>query len=247
MLPDVPLAFWVLLALLPGWIFVRLAETKSERPDRSQLAELLELAAVGFSTIAVSALAVASLSIAKSFSWLFNIEAWAHARNQYLGDHLGAALVSMTLIIILSCVLAVGLFFALHGRRSGDGIFSAGGTVWVAALTTAPIGMMNAIGVHHHDGTIVEGLFLGCTAGTGDGPREVSLTAPIRVTPANGEPYATPVNRIVILDTEIAYMTVRHVVKPAVTTKDKSTIRPSSPSPERPSPQGSTPAESTID
>ena len=87
MLPDVPFAFLALLALLPGWIFVRLAETKTERPDRSQLAELLELAAVGFSTIAVSAFIVAWLSITSHPSRLFNVEAWAHTRHQYLGDH----------------------------------------------------------------------------------------------------------------------------------------------------------------
>jgi hypothetical protein len=94
MLPAVPFAFLVLLALLPGWIFVRLAETKSERPGRSQLAELLELAAVGFSTIAFSALIIAWLPIVSHSSWLFNVEAWAHTRRQYLGAHLGAVLTS---------------------------------------------------------------------------------------------------------------------------------------------------------
>jgi flagellar biogenesis protein FliO len=237
MLPDVPLAFWVLLALLPGWIFVRLAETRCERPDRSQLAELLELAAVGFSTTAVSAIAVASLSLIKGFSWVFNVAAWAHTRNQYLGDHLATALGSMALIIALSCALAFGLFVLVHRRRRpGDRSFNVGGTVWVAALT-ALNGRMSTVGVYLHDGSIIEGVLFCCTAGTGDGPREIALTAPIRVTRPNGNPYNVPVNRIVILESEIAFMTVGHVPRPDGSPKGAPKNRGSSSAPQVPEPQ----------
>jgi Family of unknown function (DUF6338) len=246
MLPDVPLAFWVLLALLPGWIFFRLTETRCERPDRSQLAELLEFAAAGFSTTAVSTLAVASLSLIRGFSWLFNVDAWAHARNQYLGDHLGSALVSVALIIALSCTLAFGLFVLLHGRRPEGGSFNAGGTVWVAALT-APNGKMSTVGAYLHDGSIIEGVLFCCTAGTGDGPREVALTAPIRVTRPNGNPYNVPVNRIVILESEIAFMTVGHVPKPVSSTKGTSKIRGSLSAPGVPKPQGVPPAKLSVE
>jgi uncharacterized protein DUF6338 len=215
MLPAVPFAFLVLLALLPGWIFVRLAESKSERPGRSQLAELLELAAVGFSTIAISALIVAWLSIASHWFWLFNVEEWAHARHQYLGDHLGAALTSAALTIILSCLLAAGLFLAVYGRHPRDGNFSAGATVWVGTLGPAPNGMQNWIGIKRHDGSLIEGLLFACTAGTGDGPREVSLAAPIRLTPANAHPVDLPVDRVLVADSQIAAITVVHVPKPA--------------------------------
>jgi hypothetical protein len=227
MLPAVPFTFLVLLALLPGWIFVRLAETKSEPAGRSQLAELLELAAVGFSTIAFSALIVAGLSISGHYSWLFNVEAWAHTRNQYLGDHIGAVIASTALVIILSCILALLLFVVIHHKRLG-GKYAAGGTVWVSALGTAPPGMQNWIGIYRRDGSLVEGLFFSCTAGTGEGAREISLSAPIRLTPVNGVAADQSIDRIVIPDAEIASITVIHVPRPS--TANKVSV-PTAPSP----------------
>jgi Family of unknown function (DUF6338) len=226
MLPAVPFTFLVLLALLPGWIFVRLAETKSEPADRSQLAELLELAAVGFSAIAISALIVAGLSINGHYSWLFNVEAWAHTRNQYLGDHLGAAIASTALVIIISCILVVLLFAAIYHKRLG-GKFAAGRTVWVSALGTAPPGMQNWIGIYRRDGSLVEGLFFSCTAGAVDGAREISLTAPIRHTPVNGEATVQSIDRIVIPDAEIASITVIHVPRPSSANKVSAPTAPS--------------------
>jgi Family of unknown function (DUF6338) len=215
MLPDAPLAFLALLALLPGWIFFRRAETRSERPDRSQLSELLELAAVGLATLVASTLVVALLSAETRLSWLFNIKGWARTRGPYLGDHLSAALASVALALVLSCVLALALSFLVHGRRSDGRNFSAGGSVWVGTLGTSPNRTRNTIGVLRHDGSTVEGIFFGCTAGNTDGPRDISLTAPIRVTPANGgAPYQPNINRILILESEIAAITVVHNPRP---------------------------------
>jgi hypothetical protein len=210
MLPDAPFAFLVLLALFPGWIFVRLAETKSERPDRSPLAELLELGAVGFSTIAAAAIIVAALPITGHFSWLFNVEVWAHIRNQYLGDHLGAALASIAVTMILSCALAIALFVAIYRQRPGGSV-NAGGTVWVRTFGAAPAGMHSWVGIHFRDGSLIEGMFLSCTAGVGDGPRDISLMRPIRRTAANGEANDLSLDRVVIPDTEITAVTVKHV------------------------------------
>ena len=211
MLPNAPFAVLILLALIPGWIFFRLAETKAEPPDRSQLAELLELTAVGLFTIALSVLAVAGLSTKKHYSWLFDVEVWARSRHQYLGNHLGPAIASTVLVIALSCVLAVILAALVYGRRKGG--FHAGRTVWVAALGTAPSGMQNWIGVHRHDGSLIEGLMFSCTAGTSGQPREISLKAPIRVTPFNGQRADLTIDRVVIPDAEIAAITVVHVPK----------------------------------
>src|SRR6266851_1525455 len=140
LLPNAPLALLALLALLPGWLFIRLAERRGPRPERSPLAELLELAAVGFSAVAVSALIVASLSFA-IHPWLFDVRAWAHERHRYLGDHLGAALVSTALGITLSCVLVTLLYLVIYGRRSAG--FKPGSSVWVDCFGNAPKNMQN--------------------------------------------------------------------------------------------------------
>jgi hypothetical protein len=212
MLPNAPFALLVLLALLPGWLFVRLAERRGPRPERSSLAELLELTAVGFSTIAVSALAVVGLSLV-IHPWLFDVRAWAHERNRYLGDHIGPALASITLGLVLSCVLVVLLYLVFYGRRSAG--FKPGSSVWVDSFGNAPKDQQNWLGVHRRDGSLVEGLLLSYPAGSDEDAREISLTKPIRLTPRGGEPVFLSIDRVVIPGREITAITVMHVEKPS--------------------------------
>jgi Family of unknown function (DUF6338) len=207
MLPNAPFAFFILLALLPGWIFVRLAEKLGPRPDRSQLAELLELAAVGFSTLAVSTLILTGLSL--RVSWLFDVESWAHTRHNYLGNHLDAALLSTALTVLLSCILVVVLWRILYGRRPAG--FRAGSSVWIECLAPAPRGMCNWVGVHRKDGSLVEGLMHCFAAGPDDAKREISLRRPIRFTPVGGIAAPVDIHRIMISGDEIAAITVVHV------------------------------------
>jgi Family of unknown function (DUF6338) len=220
LLPNAPLALLALLALLPGWLFVRLAERRGPRPERSSLAELLELAAVGFSAIAVSALAVAGLSFA-IHSWLFDVREWAHERHQYLGEHLGSALISTALGVVLSCVLVVLLYLVIYGRRSAG--FKPGSSVWVDTLGSAPRDKQNWLGVQRRDGSLIEGLLLSYPAGSDEDIREISLTRPIRLTPEGGQPFDLPIDRVVIPGEEIIAVTVIHVPKPNQSDKSKST------------------------
>jgi hypothetical protein len=221
MLPNAPFALLVLLALLPGWLFVRLAERRGPRPQRSPLAEFLELAAVGFSAIVISALIVAGLSFI-IHPWLFNLEAWAHERHQYLGNHLGAALASTALGIGLSCVLVIALYLIIYGRHSAG--FKPGSSVWVDCLEGAPKGMQNWVGVHRHDGSLVEGLLLSYPAGSDETAREISLTKPIRLTPQNGVACFLSIDRVVIPGDEITAITVVHVPKPSQSGRSGSRI-----------------------
>ena len=211
-LPNAPFALLALLALLPGWLFIRLAERRGPRPERSSLAEFLELAAVGFSAITVSTLIVAALSFVVH-PWLFNVRAWAHERHRYLGDHLGAALVSTTFDIVISCLLVVLLYLVIYGRRSAG--FKPGSSVWVDCLGNAPKDKQNWLGVHRRDGSLIEGLLLSYPARPDKDIREISLTKPIRLTPKDGEPFYLPIDRVVIPGDEIAAITVLHVPKPA--------------------------------
>lgn len=210
MLPAAPFAFLILLALLPGWVFVRLSEKMGPRPDRSPLTELLELAAAGLSALTTASLIVAGLSLRRN-SGFFNVESWARTRHQYLGDHLGAALASTTMAIFLSCVLAVVFWLVLYGRRPAG--FRAGSSVWMDCLAHPPSGMANWIGVHRRDGSLVEGLLHSFTAGPGDDTREISLKGPIRLTPANGNPCFLALDRVIVPGEEITTVTVVHVPK----------------------------------
>src|SRR6266704_1123070 len=211
MLPNAPFALLALLALLPGWLFVRLAERRGPRPERSSLAELLELAAVGFSAMAVSALVVVSLSLA-IHPWLFDVKAWAHERHQYLGEHLVPALVSTAFAIILSCVFVMLLYLAFYSRRSAG--FKPGSSVWVDCFGNVPKDQQNWLGVHRRDGSLIEGLLLSYPAGSDENAREISLTKPIRLTPQGGQKFILPIDRVVIPGEEITAVTIIHVPQP---------------------------------
>jgi hypothetical protein len=206
-LPDAPIALFVLAALLPGWIFLRLAERRAPRPERSGLAELVELAAVGFSTVACSALVVAELSWTP-IPGLFNVRMWAHIRGGYLGQHIGSALLSMALIALLSYVLAVALFFVVYGFKS-KGIHPES-TVWYDALGRTPDGKHAWVGVQRTDGSLVEGFLLSYSY-TDEDAGGIALQAPMRLTTPGQEAGDLALTRLVILGSQIQAISVVHV------------------------------------
>jgi hypothetical protein len=183
MLPGAPVALLVLAALLPGWIFVRLAERRAPRPERSGLSELVELAAVGFSTVALSVLAAAGLSWTR-LPGLFDVRAWAIYRGDYLGQHLGAALLSALLIVVISSILAVALFFQIY-RRKPPGL-RPGSTVWYDTLGRPPSSEQPWVGVHRVDGSLIEGL-LHSYSYSDEEATAIALRSPMRLTPVGGE------------------------------------------------------------
>lgn len=207
MLPDAPIALLALAALFPGWIFIRLAERRAPRPERSGFAELVELAAVGFSTVALSALTVASLSWTR-LPGLFDVRVWARVRGGYLGQHIGSALLSMALAAGLSCVLAVGLFFAIYKFQS-KGIHPET-TVWYDALGRTPEGKYAWVGVQRVDGSLVEG-FLFSYSYTDEETAGIALQGPMRLTPPGEKPGDLALDRIVIPGSQIQVLSVIHV------------------------------------
>jgi hypothetical protein len=220
MLPSAPFALLVFLALIPGWIYFRLAERRGPRPERSQLVELLELAAVGFTAITTAAIIVAALSLTLNH-WLFDIRAWALQRHQYLGDHLAAALTSIVVGVILSCLIVLGMFWVAYRKKTAS--FNPGANVWDLAVGPSPAGQQNWLGVHRPDGSLVEGLLLGYPAGSSEEIREIALSRPIRLTPKDGSASYLPIDRVVIPGDQIIAITVLHVPEPET---GPATVRP---------------------
>jgi hypothetical protein len=206
-LPGAPIALLALAALLPGWIFIRLSEHRTPRPERSGWAELVELASVGFSTVTVSALAVAGLSWTQ-IPGLFDVRTWAVLRGGYLGHHLGAALLSALLVALISCVLAYALFLVIY-RKKPKGLHP-GSTVWYDALGRWPRGTLPVVGVHRVDGSLVEGLLFSYSY-TDEETSAIALQAPMRLTPSGEKPFDLALSRVVIPGSQIRALTVVHV------------------------------------
>ncbi len=206
MLPAAPLALLALAGLLPGWLFLRLAERRGPRRDQSGLTELVELAAVGFSAVAVSCLVVAGLSWT-GLPGLFDVSSWASVRHAYLGDHIGAAIVSASLVPLFSCLLVLVLFLVLYRKKPAD--FHPGSSVWYDALGRRPKGKQCWVGVHRTDGSLVEGLLLSYPTDADENTREIALYGPpIRVTPAGAAGTDLPLNRVVVPESQILALTV---------------------------------------
>ncbi|SRR5712691_2010679 len=210
-IPSAPFALLVLLALIPGWVYFRLAERRGPRPERSQLVELLELAAVGVTAVIIAGTAVIAASL--PFQWLFNIMSWARVRHHYLGVHFAAAVASVGAVIIVSCLVVIGMFLIFYGRKPPS--FVPGANIWDKSLGPAPAGMQNWLGIHLSDSSLIEGLLLSYPSGSGEGAKEIALTKPILVTPVSGgSRYSPGIDRVVIPGDQIVAITVKHVPKP---------------------------------
>ena len=207
MLPNAPFALFVLTALLPGWIFLRLAERRAPRPERSGLAELVELAAVGFSTVACSVLVVAGLSWTP-IPGLFDVREWAHIRSGYLGQHIGSALLSTTFIVLISYALAVALFLIVYGFKSKR--IHPESTVWYDALGRTPDGNYAWVGVQRPDGSLVEGFLLSYSYADEEAGG-IALQAPMRLTTPGHEAGELALTRLVIPGNQIQAISVVHV------------------------------------
>jgi hypothetical protein len=206
-LPDAPIALLALASLFPGWIFIRLAERRAPRPERSGFAELVELAAVGFSTVGLSALIVAGLSWTR-LPGLFNVRIWARLRGNYLGQHIGFALLSMALVAGLSCILAVGLFFAIYKFQS-KGIHPES-TVWYDALGRTPEGKHAWVGVQCADDSLVEG-FLFSYSYSDEDAAGIALQGPMRLTRPGEKAGDLALDRVIIPGDQIRAISVLHV------------------------------------
>jgi hypothetical protein len=210
-IPSAPFALLVFLALVPGWLYFRLAERRGPRPERSQLVELLELAAVGVTAVIIAGTSVIALSL--QCHWLFNIIVWARVRHYYLGDHFAAIVASVAAVIGLSCLVVVGMFLIFYGRKAPS--FLPGANVWDQCLGPAPEGKQNWLGIHRADGSLIEGLLLSYPSGAGEGARELALTRPIYITPEGGRRSILTIDRVVIPGQHIVAITVVHVPKPS--------------------------------
>jgi hypothetical protein len=171
------------------------------------LGELLELAAVGFSTVGIAGLLVASLSWT-AIPGLFDVRAWARMRGSYLGQHIGAALLSACLIAVTSCALAVALFYIFY-RLKSKGIHPES-SVWYDVLGRTPKDEKAWVAVHRIDGSAVEG-FLYSYSYEDEEVSSIALQAPLRITPCDKATVDLKLKFIIIPGSQIESVTVLRI------------------------------------
>jgi hypothetical protein len=199
-------------ALGPGYIYLRVAERRSERPERSGLLEAVELAVVGALASTTALLIVGALA-----DWTHVADAhWlaAHPAN-YAGQHPLRLLWLVALTLGLAYLIAFAVAKVRH--RTPDVIRPAGSAWTEAFKKDCPKGRVAVLTVELRDGRKVEGTLRAHTPSV-DYNRELYLTAPLRVQagPASAPTGLGSTSFMVLRETDIIAVSGKYVgAKPA--------------------------------
>jgi Family of unknown function (DUF6338) len=209
----IPNGVWaavVVLALVPGWVYLRLRERHAPPNGSSGLAELLDVVGVGLATTGTAA----CLAVFVPHRWmpfLADLGAWARQGDRYPSEHLRP--VVATLLIVLGLAILIAFLLSLAIQRGRPAEFHASG-VWINSLGKRPRKHTPAVGVELDDGRLYEGLLHSYTLEQHDN-RDIALQAPIRLTMKAGTaPVDLPIARIIIPSRIIRTIGVRHLVLP---------------------------------
>ncbi len=200
----------LLLALIPGWFYLRLQERLRPPTGTTGLAQLLEVAAVGLATTGTSTLVLA-LVPHRFTPFVVDVDVWSREGSRYLAQHPRLALSSVAVVLVLAVGIAYGIYCIQRLRLPAE--FRPQGNVWAHALGARPKGKVPWVGLQLSDGRLVEGLLHAYSL---DGPteeRDVALARPIRITERPGE---VPkdlghLDRVIVPDRSIIHLSVIHV------------------------------------
>jgi hypothetical protein len=206
-LPDSLGVLVIALALVPGWLYLRLRKRVQPPSSATGLSQLLEVVAVGLLTTGISVF-VLSLIPHRWLPWLIDLETWAAVGNDHLRHNVRNSMISVAVVLGLASLVA----FALHLlQRSGSDRFDPESSVWGQALGRRPEGTAPWVGLQLRDGPFVEGVLHSLSFGHEDqDERDIALTCPIRVTDDGGPARSVEIDRVIVPGREILYISVIH-------------------------------------
>lgn len=209
MLPERLGVLVIAMALVPGWLYIRLREQLRPPSAATGLSQLLELAAVGLLTTGVSAF-VLVLVPHRWLPWLIDVEVWARVGDDYLRQNVRASAISAAVVLGLASLVAVALHSA-ERRRSSDK-FDPESSVWGQALGVRPAGAVPWVGLQLRNGRLVEGVLHSLSLGQEDqDERDIALARPIRVTDPGRPAHPVEIDRVVVPAREILHINVIHI------------------------------------
>ena len=200
-------ALLLVLALVPGWIYLRLVERLQPPSGTSGLHQLLEVVAVGVATTGVSAIAVA-LVPHRLLPFLLDVAALAKD-SAYLRFHARLAVASVAVVFGLAVLLAY-LLYRVRARRLPRE-FSNKQDVWVRSIGDRPKDRHPYVALHLVDGRTIEGPLHSFAIGIEAGKRDIALKGPIRITDPGQSPRHIPgMDRLVVPESKIGMIAVHH-------------------------------------
>lgn len=177
MIPGTLLGLAVLAAcIVPGFVFISVAERRRTQIPRSSLVEATELLGIGAITSLVSVALVAGL--ARGIH-LYDAKELADRPRLYALESPFRVLAPCAFVFLLSCAIAWIAARCLLRREAR--VFDPGGAVWTQLLhTKRPSDKVVLAQVEMRDGTYVTGYVTSFSMG--DGPdRELAINGPISV------------------------------------------------------------------
>jgi hypothetical protein len=207
--PTTFIALLIVLALVPGWLYLRLVEPLEAPRNSNGLHQLLEVLAVGAATTGISVLVI----VLTPHAWLpfaLDIQKWGPGGTKYLRGHLREAAWAAALVLGVSLAIAYGLAKLRHRHSPGEFHHS---NTWVQSLGRRPADCVPYLGLHLTDGRLLEGTLHAYDLDSDNDTRDIALAPPIRITPAGGnEAVALPnLHRVVVESSRIEYITVHHL------------------------------------
>lgn len=211
MVPN-PLGLLILLALLPAWVYLTRRRRHIPSGARTSVSELLELVAVAVVTTGATTLA-AIIAADSNVRGTVSLTLWRRDGVGYLAEHATRVALNVTVVLAVASAAAYGL---ARIRYRGPAEHDADGDVWWKAFDDRPKGSIHYVGVMCDDGTLIEGQLVSFateTARTGE-QRDVAIARPIRVTAPGRPPTMKDIDRVVIPERTIRYVTDVHTTPP---------------------------------
>ncbi|MGY4767546.1 DUF6338 family protein [Kribbella sp. CWNU-51] len=231
MIPSGLAALLVVLALVPGWYYLRLTSRLRARTKTSGLQELLEFVSVGALTTGTAILIVVLIPY-RLHPWTLDVDQWTSDGATYLRDHARNAGWSVVTVLLLALVIATLLYVLQRQWKSSE--FRPDGNVWVHSLGTRPKGTCPWVAVRLQNGQLVEGVLHSYTIEDLGGDRDIALCWPIRAAASDGaDPKWLSLDRFIVSRDKIDYISVTHLEEApnVLDTREKPAESPSTATP----------------
>jgi hypothetical protein len=164
-------------------LYLRVAERRSLRPERSGLLEAVELAVIGAFASMVALLAVLALA---GLARVIGVHNLSHDPTAYIKNHPLRVLWLVAVVLIVAYSVAYVAARISHLRQVAS--IRPAGTAWSEAFARDLPRASDVIRatIELHDGRKIEGTLAGTTAGAVEN-REIYLVAPLRVQARGGK------------------------------------------------------------
>lgn len=192
-------------------MYIRVAERRAKRPERSGLVEAVELVVIGAFASTIALLGVLVLA---EWTSVLNVYALGRDPSAYLKLHPLRLFWTVAVALLFAYDLAYIAARVVHRHQSPT--IRPGGTAWQFAFSeNRPAYHVVAVSVELRDGRVIQGVLAGTTTDA-DENREMCLLAPIAVRDGpEGQPQALTDQFLLLRESDVLAVSGRYLASAA--------------------------------